>query len=206
MSEFRIHHDVNELLSLLRVHGGEGAEVYIDLLQKNRTPYVTTTVSAHSAKVKIAEFSRTPEDFLKKYDELKSKNTRNLDPLVYLLSKLTEDKETLQYLQQNARERAELAAAAAASSSTSLSAPAPAARISLQELEELRKQLGSVAAGSTWQQAHCPWPPRRRPSWKTCSTCWRVWTAGTSPPSRSPGDRAGPSWWTPTWTCPSGSW
>lgn len=51
MSEFRIHHDVNELLSLLRVHGGEGAEVYIDLLQKNRTPYVTTSVSAHSAKV-----------------------------------------------------------------------------------------------------------------------------------------------------------
>lgn len=51
MSEFRIHHDVNELLSLLHVHGGEGAEVYIDLLQKNRTPYVTTTVSAHSAKV-----------------------------------------------------------------------------------------------------------------------------------------------------------
>lgn len=106
MSEFRIHHDVNELLSLLRVHGGDGAEVYIDLLQKNRTPYVTTTVSAHSAKVKIAEFSRTPEDFLKKYDELKSKNTRNLDPLVYLLSKLTEDKETLLYLQQNAKERA----------------------------------------------------------------------------------------------------
>lgn len=93
MSEFRIHRDVNELLSLLRIHGGGGAEVYIDLLQKNRTPYVTTTVSAHSAKVKIAEFSRTPEDFLKKYDELKSKNTRNLDPLVYLLSKLTEDKE-----------------------------------------------------------------------------------------------------------------
>lgn len=54
MSEFRIHHDVNELLSLLRVHGGDGAEVYIDLLQKNRTPYVTTTVSAHSAKVSVA--------------------------------------------------------------------------------------------------------------------------------------------------------
>lgn len=54
MSEFRIHHDVNELLSLLRVHGGDGAEVYIDLLQKNRTPYVTTTVSAHSAKVSAA--------------------------------------------------------------------------------------------------------------------------------------------------------
>lgn len=66
--------------------------------------------------------------------------------------------QTLQYLQQNARERAELAAAAAASSTASLSAPAPAARISLQELEELRKQLGSVAAGSTWQQVLRP-PP-----------------------------------------------
>ncbi|XP_072875598.1 gamma-tubulin complex component 2 isoform X1 [Chlorocebus sabaeus] len=153
MSEFRIHHDVNELLSLLRVHGGDGAEVYIDLLQKNRTPYVTTTVSAHSAKVKIAEFSRTPEDFLKKYDELKSKNTRNLDPLVYLLSKLTEDKETLLYLQQNAKERAELAAAAAGSSSTSVNVPAAASKISMQELEELRKQLGSVATGSTLQQS-----------------------------------------------------
>uniref|UniRef100_A0A096NSY8 Gamma-tubulin complex component n=1 Tax=Papio anubis TaxID=9555 RepID=A0A096NSY8_PAPAN len=153
MSEFRIHHDVNELLSLLRVHGGDGAEVYIDLLQKNRTPYVTTTVSAHSAKVKIAEFSRTPEDFLKKYDELKSKNARNLDPLVYLLSKLTEDKETLLYLQQNAKERAELAAAAAGSSTTSVNVPAAASKISMQELEELRKQLGSVATGSTLQQS-----------------------------------------------------
>uniref|UniRef100_A0A8C0L3X6 Tubulin gamma complex component 2 n=1 Tax=Canis lupus dingo TaxID=286419 RepID=A0A8C0L3X6_CANLU len=194
MSEFRIHHDVNELLSLLRVHGGDGAEVYIELLQKNRTPYVTTTVSAHSAKVKIAEFSRTPEDFLKKYDELKSKNTRNLDPLVYLLSKLTEDRETLQYLQQNAKERAELAANASGSSTN------------FSELEELRKQLGSVATGTSLQQARCPWPPRSRPWWRTCSTCWWVWTAGTSPPSPSPGGRAAPSSWIPTSTCPSGSW
>ncbi|XP_048193951.1 gamma-tubulin complex component 2 [Perognathus longimembris pacificus] len=154
MSEFRIHHDVNELLSLLRIHGGDGAEVYIDLLQKNRTPYVTTTVSAHSAKVKIAEFSRTPEDFLKKYDELKSKNTRNLDPLVYLLSKLTEDKETLQYLQQNAKERAELAASAVVSSTaSSFSVPASSSKMSTQELEELRKQLGSVTTGSSLQQS-----------------------------------------------------
>nr|XP_026237187.1 gamma-tubulin complex component 2 [Urocitellus parryii] len=153
MSEFRIHHDVNELLSLLRVHSGDGAEVYIDLLQKNRTPYITTNVSAHSAKVKIAEFSRTPEDFLKKYDELKSKNTRNLDPLVYLLSKFTEDKETLQYLQQNAKERAELAATAAVTSTTTFGGPATASKMSMQELEELRKQLGSVTTGSTLQQS-----------------------------------------------------
>ncbi|XP_015665447.1 gamma-tubulin complex component 2 [Protobothrops mucrosquamatus] len=157
MSEFRIHHDVNELLSLLRVRGGgEGAEVYIDLLQKNRAPYLTTTASALGAKVKIAEFSRTPEDFLNKYDELKSKNTRHLDSLVYLLSKLTEDKETLQYLQQNAKERAELAANAAASnsgsSSLAFSVPSTTSKMTVQELEELRKQLGTVTTGSSTQQ------------------------------------------------------
>lgn len=57
MNEFRIHHDVNELLSLLHVRGGDGAERYIDLLQKHRTPYVTTTVSAHSAKARDLIFN-----------------------------------------------------------------------------------------------------------------------------------------------------
>lgn len=60
--------------------------------------------------------------------------------------------QTLQYLQQNAKERAELAAAAAAGSSSGFSAPAAASKMSMQELEELRKQLGSVATGSTVQQ------------------------------------------------------
>lgn len=60
MSEFRIHHHVNELLSVLDVRGGDGAEGYIDLLQKHRTPYVTTTVSAHSAKVRVSERASAP--------------------------------------------------------------------------------------------------------------------------------------------------
>lgn len=72
---------------------------------------------------------------------------------MYLLSKLTEDRETLQYLQQNAKERAELAASAAGSSTSGFSGPATASKISMQELEELRKQLGSVATGSTLQQS-----------------------------------------------------
>lgn len=50
-------------------------------------------ITSFVSQVKLAEFSKTPEDFLKKYEELKSKNVRNLDPLVYLLSKLCEDKE-----------------------------------------------------------------------------------------------------------------
>lgn len=64
--------------------------------------------------------------------------------------------QTLQYLQQNAKERAELAAAAAASSTPSFSAPAAASKISMQELEELRKQLGSMATGPTVQQVFHP--------------------------------------------------
>lgn len=153
MNEFRIHHDVNELLSLLHVRGGDGAEGYIDLLQKNRTPYVTTTVSAHAAKVKIAEYSKTPEDFIKKYDELKSKNVRNLDPLVYLLSKLSEDKETLQFLQQNAKERSEMSANISSNTSTTFTIPTTNTKMSMQELEDLRKKLGNVTAGSNVPQS-----------------------------------------------------
>uniref|UniRef100_A0A8C7DGM7 Gamma-tubulin complex component n=1 Tax=Oncorhynchus kisutch TaxID=8019 RepID=A0A8C7DGM7_ONCKI len=151
MSEFRIHHDVNELLSLLHVRGGDGAEVFIDLLQKNRTPYITTTVSAHSAKVIDGEYSKTPEDFLRKYDELKSKNVRNLDPLVYLLSKLSEDKEMLQCLQKNAKERSE--ASANATTSTTFAIPPTSTKMSMQELEELRKKLGNVTASSNVPQS-----------------------------------------------------
>uniref|UniRef100_A0A3B4A5S2 Gamma-tubulin complex component n=1 Tax=Periophthalmus magnuspinnatus TaxID=409849 RepID=A0A3B4A5S2_9GOBI len=148
MSEFRIHHDVSELLNLLHVRGGDGAEGYSDLLQKHRTPYVTTTVSAHSAKVKLAEFSKTPEDFLKKYEELKSKNVRNLDPLVYLLSKLSEDKETLQSLQQNAKDRAESSANTTSTTTTSFTLPQTSTKMSMQELDELRKKLGNVTASA----------------------------------------------------------
>ncbi|XP_069467159.1 gamma-tubulin complex component 2 isoform X2 [Ambystoma mexicanum] len=148
MSEFRIHHDVNELISLLRVHGGDGAEVYIDLLQKNRTPYITTSVSTHTAKVKIAEFSQTPEDFLKKYEELKSKNARNLDPLVYLLAKLTDDKETLQYLQQNARDRKDFTTSLATSGASTFTIPPTTATLSTQEMAEVMKQLGNFVSTS----------------------------------------------------------
>lgn len=66
--------------------------------------------------------------------------------------------QTLQYLQQNARERAELTAGAAAGSTASFSIPVAASKMSTQELEELRKQLGSVATGSTLQQVPVlPW-------------------------------------------------
>ncbi|KAK3559233.1 hypothetical protein QTP86_008357 [Hemibagrus guttatus] len=93
--------DDNE--SFLR--GGDGAEVYIDLLQKNRTPHVTTTVSAHSAK-------------------------------------------TLKFLQQNAKERSDMSTNTTSSSTTSFSIAPTSSKMSMQELEELRKKLGNVTASS----------------------------------------------------------
>ena len=57
-------------------------------------------VSAHAAKRKIAEFSLRGEDFLQKYDDLKIRQTRNLDPLVYLLSKVTEDHKLCDFLRK----------------------------------------------------------------------------------------------------------
>ncbi|XP_059166589.1 gamma-tubulin complex component 2-like isoform X2 [Physella acuta] len=109
MSEFTIHHHVSELITLLGVRSSDpiGEEVYTEKLLKSRTPYVTTQVSSSQAKKKIAESSNTPIEFLAKYDELKGKNVRDLDPLVYLLSKLCEEKETKQFLSKNAHEKAE---------------------------------------------------------------------------------------------------
>lgn len=55
-------------------------------------------MSAYAAKRKIAEFSSHGEEFLQKYDDLKIRQTRNLDPLVYLLSKVTEDRKLCEFL------------------------------------------------------------------------------------------------------------
>lgn len=82
--------------------------------------------------------------------------------------------QTLQYLQQNAKERAELAATAAVTSTASFGGPATASKMSMQELEELRKQLGSVTTGSTLQQVQIPpWliGAMVAVSWEACLCC-----------------------------------
>ena len=124
--EFELHHLVSELVSLLQVSDTADVDAQVDLLNKNRTPYITnqvgtveggvakvnsddcsfsvshththTQVSAYAAKRKIAEFSSQGEQFLQKYDDLKIRQTRNLDPLVYLVSKVTEDRRLCGFL------------------------------------------------------------------------------------------------------------
>ncbi|XP_064605100.1 gamma-tubulin complex component 2-like [Liolophura sinensis] len=144
MGEFKIHHHVSELMNLLGVKSTDevGAEVYTEMLLKNTTPYITTQVSAHHAKRKIAQCSGTPIEFLSKYDELKAKNVRDLDSLVFLLSKLSEEKKTKQFLGKNAKDRADNAGLTLTSHSKVISQlPAPGTKMTQQELTEIKDML-----------------------------------------------------------------
>lgn len=144
MSEFKVHHHVSELMNLLGVRSSDtvGAEVYTEMLLKNTTPYITTQVSAHQAKRRIAESTNTPIEFLAKYDELKAKNVRDLDPLVFLLSKLSEDEQTKDYLEKQAKEKADAAGMTLVSHNKITSQlPAPGTKMSAQELAEVKDML-----------------------------------------------------------------
>ncbi|PIK61694.1 putative gamma-tubulin complex component 2 [Apostichopus japonicus] len=145
MSEFKVHHHVSELMHVLGIKGSEGPEVYAELMTKNIRPFISTLVSAHQAKRKIAEFTKTPEEFLRKYDDLKSKNVKDLDAMVFLISKLSDDKSTTSVLSQNAKlyempmDRA--------------SVPAPGTKMTQAELSEVRSQLQSLATSGGSSQA-----------------------------------------------------
>ncbi|XP_041354765.1 gamma-tubulin complex component 2-like isoform X2 [Gigantopelta aegis] len=147
MSEFKVHHHVSELMNLLGVRSTDevGAEVYTEMLLKNTTPYITTQVSAHQAKRNIASLTKTPIEFLAKYDDLKSKNVRDLDPLVYLLSKLAKEdslQQTKEFLERNANEKAESAGMTLMPHSTITSQlPAPGTKMSEQEVSEVKDKL-----------------------------------------------------------------
>lgn len=58
------------------------------------------------------------------------------------------DLQTLQFLQQNAKERSESSANTTSTTTTSYSLPQTSTKISMQELDELRKKLGNVTASS----------------------------------------------------------
>ena len=136
MSEFKIHHHASELLKLFDIQGGDGPEVYAELLTKDITPYVTSQISSHTAKRKIAEHSPVPSEFQKKYEELKSKNVRELDSFVYLLSSIVQERSIVKFVEKNEKERRKLKSNAAASRKNS----APLTQVG-KELEELAKSI-----------------------------------------------------------------
>jgi gamma-tubulin complex component 2 len=52
----------------------------------------------HQAKQKIVSICPNPDEFLQKYEELKSKNLRDLDPLVYFLADINDKPEVNNWL------------------------------------------------------------------------------------------------------------
>lgn len=95
--EFKIHHLTSQLLQLLQLQH-LSPDTYNDTLIRHMTPYVTTQISAHTALRKIAEHSTKREEFLQRYSSLKIKQPRELDPLVYLLSKLIDDQKLCNFI------------------------------------------------------------------------------------------------------------
>lgn len=153
MSEFKVHHHVNELMNQLNVRSTDtvGAEVYTEMLLKNTTPYITTNVSANQAKRKIAESSKTPIEFLAKYDELKSKNVRDLDKLVFLLSKLCDEEQTKEELEKLFKDKAEAQGATAAPHEIP-QLPAQGQKFMPQNVAELQMQLRKLKEGPAVSQ------------------------------------------------------
>lgn len=137
MSEFKIHHHASELLKFFNVTEGDGPEVYADMLTKDLTPYVTTQISTHTAKRKIAENSPSPEDFLKKYEELKSKNVRELESYVYLLSCIVQERYLVKFIDKNETDRRKVKEQAASSRKPATGPTSEAAK----ELESITKSI-----------------------------------------------------------------
>uniref|UniRef100_T1JH36 Gamma-tubulin complex component 2 n=1 Tax=Strigamia maritima TaxID=126957 RepID=T1JH36_STRMM len=135
MSEFKVHHDVSELIKLLS-GGTEGitANLYTDLLLKNKLPYLTTQMSSYNAVRRLAEMSASQQDFLDLYEELKSKNIKHLNSLIYLLSKIAEDPTTKAFLESTPAQRQP-------SQETTNVSPGPGTKMSAEELSQIKDLL-----------------------------------------------------------------
>lgn len=148
--EYAIHGYVSELLEIFGARSDDlPADKYVDILKANMIPYVTTAVSMHHSKKCIAETTKTPHEFLKKYDELKMKNIRDVDVVTHFFSKLLEDEQAKNFLEANALQRAaqsgiSLGATTGALGQLQVAAARSAAGVSSmnqQELAELRSKL-----------------------------------------------------------------
>ncbi|XP_050723249.1 gamma-tubulin complex component 2-like isoform X1 [Eriocheir sinensis] len=106
MSEFRIHHQVSELFSLLGITS-DSAEQYTDQLRDSVERIVSGKESAAGAVRMLAETSPDPQAFLSKYNELKSRNVHGLDPLVVVLSGLVQEPSVRQAVEGRSRLRLE---------------------------------------------------------------------------------------------------
>jgi gamma-tubulin complex component 2 len=138
-------------MGVRQVPGGPGAETYTELLQKSMTPYITTQVSAHNAKRRLTECSQHPEEFLNKYDELKARNVHDLDSLVFLLSKLSDDIQVKDLLKKTVDERSigtniSLTSSTGGAGVRYSASTATGVRVTPEELEKIKAQLMKVTS------------------------------------------------------------
>uniref|UniRef100_F6S1D4 Gamma-tubulin complex component n=1 Tax=Ciona intestinalis TaxID=7719 RepID=F6S1D4_CIOIN len=152
--EFRVHHCVNQLLRLLRVDGGLNAADLTEHILKNRTPFITTQVNTHSSTVRISEHARKPQEFVHKFEELKSKNVRNVDSLIFLLSNIIENPSIHSTITKCASSRGDADKfipqyPPAGLGSSLMTLPASGTTLTPQELVELRSNLEKATTSST---------------------------------------------------------
>lgn len=147
MGEFKIHHHVSELIKLMgiteKITEGSSCDGYAEILEKNRTPYVITKVSSISLVKKLAESSSCPDEVIQKYDELKLKQIREVDPLVYLLSQIQTDEKVKNFLKKEASNKANDSANIIEKSNIKLNG-----HLSEKEVQAIHRQvLSSLSAG-----------------------------------------------------------
>ena len=158
MSEFKIHHHAAELLKLFDITEGDGPEVYAEILTKDLTPYVTTQVSSHSAKRKIAEVSPNALEFSQKYEDLKAKNIRELDSFVYLLSNIVQEQNIVRFIERNEKSRAKQRERAMdikkpqtqiGKELDSITKSIPKAAMTQKDVQDLKTRLANITAPSS---------------------------------------------------------
>ncbi|VUZ43826.1 unnamed protein product [Hymenolepis diminuta] len=93
--------DTNELLHAINGHPADPAVVnaYADQLLKTSNSRLGSQLNFEQAKRIISESCSNSGAFLSKYNELKSQNVRQLDPLVFLLGKIKRDPTLMKSLQ-----------------------------------------------------------------------------------------------------------
>ncbi|KAF8792059.1 gamma-tubulin complex component 2-like isoform X2 [Argiope bruennichi] len=104
MSEYTVHHLVSELINNLgfteKLSEGASCEDYAEILKKSRTPYNTKCANVTAIK-KVSESSSCPEEFMKRYEEIKLKQIREVDSLVSFLYKVQNDEKVKNLLVKN---------------------------------------------------------------------------------------------------------
>ncbi|GIY48746.1 gamma-tubulin complex component 2 [Caerostris darwini] len=94
MSEYTVHHIVNELINNLgfteKLSEGASCDDYSEILKKSRAPYNSKCIPLTTVK-KLSEASPFPDDFMQKYEEIKIKQIREVDPFVSFLYKVQND-------------------------------------------------------------------------------------------------------------------